>query len=280
MIKINLLTKKENIVLNKKLNNKKLTQVESNYLSRSIRPKLTKLDESRKIDLIALLQKIKYNQKGRAIEFKVKKLITNSIKDVKSIVIYGSAIQTNYYEYNDLDVMVITKNKIWSKEKEKYTLVKEIKEKAKNIGLTLDLQIIEEKTFHREYSSSPDLIYQLQESKVIYGEINIPKNISLSKLDLQMKLDWSDINSSRPRGAEIYKALRNALLVRLLLNKIVDNKKLKETLYQEAGKSIIEKLKNNLASTIQRKIALIYLNDLTIQIRKEIKEGQWERIEL
>ena len=280
MIKINLLTENENKVLNKKLNNKKLTQVESNYLSRAIRPKLIKLEESRQIDIPSLLQKIKYNQKGLSIELKIKKLIEKSINKLDSIILYGSAIQTNYYSYNDIDVLIITKNKIWNKEKEKYALIKTIKEKAKDFGLILDIQIIERKRFYMEYSSNPDLIYQLRDCKIIYGDIQIPKKINLSKLDLQMKLDWSDINEINPKGAEIYKAIRNALLVRLLLNGLIDNQKLKESLYDGAGKSLINKLKNGRASDIERKIALIYLNELSKKVREEIKEASWERIEL
>ncbi len=280
MIKINLLTENENKVLNKKLNNKKLTQVESNYLSRAIRPKLIKLEESRQIDIPSLLQKIKYNQKGLSIELKIKKLIEKSISKLDSIILYGSAIQTNYYSYNDIDVLIITKNKIWNKEKEKYALIKIIKEKAKDFGLILDIQIIEQKRFYMEYSSNPDLIYQLKDCKIIYGDIQIPKKINLSKLDLQMKLDWSDINEINPKGIEIYKAIRNALLVRLLLNGLIDNQKLKESLYDEAGKSLINKLKNSRASDIERKIALIYLNELSKKVREEIKEASWERIEL
>lgn len=280
MIKLNLLTTNENKVLNKKLNNKKLTQVEANYLSRAIRPKLRRLEELEKIDVHSLLQRIQYNQKGRAIELKIKNLIKKSITNLDSLILYGSAIQTNYYSYNDIDVLVITKSKIWNKEKEKYALIKNIKEQAKDLGLILDIQILERKTFYSEYSSSPDLVYQLKDCKIVYGDIQIPKKINFSKLDLQMKLDWSDISEISPNGIEIYKAIRNALLVRLLFNKIIDNQKLKESLYDEAGKNLIDKLKNSKASIIERKIALIYLNELSKNIREEIRKASWEKIEL
>ena len=280
MIKLNLLTTNENQVLNKKLNNQKLTQVEANYLSRAIRPKLRKLEELKQIDAYSLLQKIEYNQKGRAIESKIKKLIKKLIDKLDSIILYGSAIQTNYHSYEDIDVLIITKAKVWDKEKEKYVLIKTIKDQAKDLGLILDIQIIERKAFYSEYSSSPDLIYQLKDCKIIYGSIQVPKKINLSKLDLQMKLDWSDINEINPKGIEIYKAIRNAILVRLLFNKIIDNQKLKEALYNEAGKSLIDKLKNSNASSIERKIALIYLNELSKKIREDIKGAPWERIEL
>ncbi len=280
MIKLSLLTATENKVLNKKLNHQKLNQVEANYLSRAIRPKLRKLEELRKIDVHSLLQKIEYNQKGRAIELKIKKLIKKSIDKLDSIILYGSAVQTNYNSYNDVDALIIIKTKFWNKEKEKYALIKTIKEQAKDLGLILDIQLIERKTFYLKYPSSPDLIYQLKDCKIIYGNIQIPKKIILSKLDLQMKLDWSDIDEINPSGIEIYKAIRNAVLVRLLFNRIIDNQKLKEDLYDEAGKILIDKLKNSSASNIEKKIALIYLNELSKKIREDINGASWERIEL
>jgi hypothetical protein len=88
-IKIDLLTPVENRVLNKKLDNKKLNQVEANYLSRSVRPKLKKLEKLKEIEGHSLLQRIEYNQKGRAIELKIKKLIKASIDNIDSIILYG-----------------------------------------------------------------------------------------------------------------------------------------------------------------------------------------------
>jgi predicted nucleotidyltransferase len=279
-VKIDLLTAIENKVLNKRLNNKKLNQVEANYLSRSVRPKLRKLEKLKEIDEHSLLQRIEYNQKGRAIELKIKKLVKELIQNVSSIIIYGSAIQTNYHSYRDIDVCIITPKKIWSNEKEKYFLIKTIKERAENFGLVLDVQIIEGKRFYLDYPSNPDLVYQLKDSKVIYGSIKIPEKIIFSKLDLQMKLDWSDIGFVNPEGIEIYKAIRNAFLVELLFKKIVDNQKLNESVYNEIGRKLMERLKNNTASRIERKIALNYLNERLNKTRRDIKEAKWEKIEL
>ena len=280
MIKLNLLTPNENKVLNKKLRNQRLTQIEANYLSRAIRPKLRKLEELNQIDISLIMQRIAYNQKGRAIELKIKNIMQKLINNLDSVIIYGSAIQTNYYSYNDIDVLIITKNKNWDKEKEKYALIKIIREKAKNLGLILDIQIIARKTFNLEYSSSLDLVYQLKDCKIIYGNIKIPKKINISKLDLKMKLDWSDIKEVNPSGIEIYKAIRNALLVRLLFNKIIDNQKLRENLYEELGRILIDRLKNDKVSSIERKIALKYLNALSKKIREDIGASTWEKIEL
>lgn len=280
MIELNLLTKTENKVLNKRLNNKKLTQIESNYLSRSIRPKLRKLEKLKEVNIDLILQRIEYNQKGLSIENKIKELIMEIIKEVDSIILYGSAIQTNYHSYNDVDVLILTKKKLWNTLKEKYFLIKIIKKKAKDTNINLDVQIMEKEQLYLEYPSSPSLIYQLKDSRIIYGNIKIPSKTGLHNIDLKMKLDWSDIEDIEPEGVEIYQAIRNVILVRLLLNKIVDNQKLKESLNDEIGKSLIEKLKNNKESKIERKIALNYLKELSEMTRQEIKGDLWEKIEL
>src|SRR3989344_8356195 len=160
MIKLNILTENENKVLNKRLNNKKLTQVESNYLSRSIRPKLRNLEKLKEVNIEYILQKIEYNQKGLSTENKIKKLIKEIIKELDSIIVYGSAIQTNYHSYNDIDVLVLTKKKLWKTLKEKYALIKTIKGKAQKCGINLDIQIMQKQEFYAEYPSSPTLIYQ------------------------------------------------------------------------------------------------------------------------
>ena len=143
------------------------------------------------------------------------------------------------------------------------------------MGLILDIQIIDRKQFYLEYPSSPDLIYQLKDCKVIYGNIKIPNKIKLYNINLQMKLDWSYVDDPR-ESIEIYRAIRNTLLVRLLLNGIVDNQKLKESLNDEIGKNLIERLKNNQASNIEKKIALNYLKELAEETRQELGRVSWE----
>ena len=63
MIKSNIFTKRELEVIDKKMKNKKLTQVDSNYLTRFIRPKLKEMVS---IDPEFLLDKMEYNQKIKA----------------------------------------------------------------------------------------------------------------------------------------------------------------------------------------------------------------------
>ena len=63
------LTDKEIEVINKKLLGEKLSQQDSNYLSRYVRPKLREINL---IDAKTLLSKLKYCQKALAIENKIK----------------------------------------------------------------------------------------------------------------------------------------------------------------------------------------------------------------
>ena len=275
---ISTLTKTENRVLNKRLNYKKLTQVESNYLSRSIRPKLRNLQKIKETDIDLILKKIEYNQKGLSIEKKIVKVILESIADVEAIILYGSAIQTNYYEYNDIDILIVIKENINPLHK-KIKKIIEIKKLMKKQSLDTDIQIYNKKTLESSYSRSPSLIYQLKDSKTIYGSINLPTKIELHNLDLKMKLDWSYLDDS-PQGVDIYNAIRNTLLVRLLLHKIVDNQKLKEVLNEELGKNIIERLKNNKESKEERKLAIKLVKELSEKTRQEIKGELWEKIEL
>lgn len=275
MAESNIFTKKELEVIERKMKNEKLSQVDSNYLTRSIRPKLR---EMASIDAKALLNKIEYNQKIKSIEEKIKKVVLRTIKDVQAIVIYGSAIQTNYKEYSDIDILIVTKNKI-APIKEKYKKIIETKKKLLKHLIKADIELYDKRTIEKSYPHSPSLIYQLKDKKVIYGKLNLKDKIKLYNIDLKMKLDWSNLEKN-PEGIEIYKALRNVILVRLLLNKIVDNGKLKESLNEEIGKNLLERLKKNKETKLDEKIALSYLRNLLEKTEKEIGDKLWEKIEL
>ena len=218
-----------------------------------------------------LLLKIKYNQKAISIERKIENIILKKIKAIKAIILYGSAIQTNYSEYKDIDILIITKNKVWKNQKEKYNLIKSLKDNA----LNLDIQIITEKEFYLQYPHNPSLIYQLKDRKVIYGKINLPKKIELYNIDLKMKLDWSDVQDNSPQG--IYKSLRNAILVELLLKRIVDNKVLQMEMERKIGKKTIDNLKNNKASIEEKKLAKFRLKNLIKKLENDLKGEIWEK---
>ena len=275
MIKSNIFTKKEMEVIGRKMKNMKLSQTDSNYLTRFIRPKLR---EMASINADFLLNKMEYNQKIKSVEERIKKTILRSIEDVQAIVIYGSAIQTNYKEYNDVDILIVTKRKT-GLIKEKYKKITEIKQALNKYQIKADIELYDKKTIEKSYSHSPSLIYQLKDKKVIYGRLDLKNKIALYNIDLKMKLDWSNLEDN-PEGIEIYKALRNIILVRLLLSKIVDNRKLRECLNEEIGKNLLERLKSNKESKLDRKIALSYLNILLEQTEKEIGDKLWEKIEL
>src|SRR3989339_193877 len=113
---VEILTKKERKIIEKKLSNKKLTQVESNRLSKAIRPKLNEISS---IDAKDLLNKLEYNHKAHYIEKKIIEVIKDNVKNLDSIILYGSVIQNNYHDYNDIDIMIVTKKKLYKTEMEK-----------------------------------------------------------------------------------------------------------------------------------------------------------------
>ncbi|MCX6751011.1 MAG: hypothetical protein NTZ83_06120 [Candidatus Pacearchaeota archaeon] len=271
-----ILTDREIEVINKKINNERLTQLDSNILTRAVRPKLKQILD---INANYLLKRLSYNPTYRIIENKIKKILLSSIPNIQAIILVGSAAQTNYTEYNDLEIIVITKTRIWDKKYERENIIVGLEKKAKKIGLNLDIQIISKKAFLASYSNNPSLIYQLKDNKIIYGKIKIPNKIELSKLDLLMKLDWSDPSDIK-NGKEIYECIRNLWLVKLLIKKIIDNNKHSSEIINELGRDLIMRLKNNTASSLERKLALNYLTRLLKDTEKEIKEAKWEKIVL
>jgi len=269
-----ILTKRELNVVDKKLKNKKLTQQDSNYLSRYVRPKLKAMSL---IDSKALLNKLEYNQKTPAIEKYIKNLILKNIKHVSSITIYGSAIYNNYKNYNDIDVLITVKKQSWKKLREKYLKINKLRKEAKRYRL--DLELYTDRSIYLSYPSNPSLIYQLKDRKTIYGTLKIPSKIEIPKLEIRMKMDYSMIDEN-PSGLDIYKAIRNLWLVNLILNKTVDNLKLKNIIEDELGKNLINRLRLNNCSKTDKKIAILYLNQSLKNKLKEINKAKWEKIAL
>lgn len=275
MVKIRILTEKEQEVLEKRLNNEKVTQADSNRLSRQVRPKLKAMLQ---INAQEILNRIEYKPETKKIENIIIKSIRNTTKEIDSIILYGSAIQNNYHEYNDIDILLVIKNKIDQKTKAKKII--ELKNILSEKNIVSDIEIITKENLINSYKNSPTLIYQLKDHKVIYGNIKVPKKIELYNADLQMKLDWSDIEDINPTGKEIYGAIRNVLLVRLLLNRIIDNSQLKQSVYEQLGKSLANKLKTNTQTSLEKKVALNYLKELLNSTRKQIGGNLWEKVTL
>mgnify|MGYP001601456076 FL=1 len=277
MIKNKILTEKAMGIINKRLENKKLTQQDSNYLSRFIRPKLRDIVS---INAEALLRKLEYNPQALSIEKKIKDIILKNVPKVNSIVVCGSAIQTNYKEYNDIDIIVATNNILTRSLKEKNKLIEKIGEIGKKESLNLDVQIYARNSILSQYPHNPSLIYQLKDSKVIYGKLKIPTKVNLSNLDLKMKLDWSEGLHSYSDASEIYYAIRNAMLVLMLINKKIDNYQLRNNLISILGHDLIIRLRKNHASKAEKKLALSYLNLLIKYLETELNNPKWEKIEL
>ena len=277
MVKNKILTEKAIEVINKKLKGRNLTQQDSNYLSRFVRPKLRAMAS---INAEILLKRLEYNPKALSIERKIKEIILKNVQKVDSIIVCGSAVQTNYKEYNDIDVIVSTKNILTKSLNKKNRLIENIEKIGKKEGIDLDVQIYAKKSILSQYPHNPSLIYQLKDSKVIYGKLKIPSKIKLSVLDLKMKLDWSGDLDIRADSNEIYYAIRNTMLVLLLINKKIDNYRLTNNLANLLGNDLIVKLKNNQASNEEKKLALNYLNLLIKHLETQLNNAKWEKIEL
>lgn len=280
MIKLNkshIFTDKEIKVVEKKMLNRKLNQTDSNYLSRFIRPKLREIEET---DAKMLMNRIEYSHKARWIEQKIRKAVLTKFKEVDTIVIFGSAIQMNYKEYKDIDVLVIVKKKSWRKLFEKHEKIRELRQELKNKNINSHLQLIDKKSFYKAYPYNISLVYQLKDRKIIYGKLRLPKKIEIFKKAIEIKLDYSILEDKNSEGIEIYKALRNLFLARLLMNKIIDNNALNKKLIFELGENIIKKLKSNKETRIEKLFALSYLQEMLNLTLKQLKSEKWEKIVL
>jgi len=271
-------TRREQEVIDKKLNKMKLTQQDSNYLSRYVRPKLKEMSL---IDSKSLLRRLEYNQKIKAIETKIKMLILKNLENVSSITLYGSVVYSDYTDFKDIDVLATVKKKFWKKLGEKYIKIAEIKKEAKKYGLNLHIQIYSDEAVYYSYPWNLSLIYQLKDSKTIYGILKHPSKIEIPKLEIRMKLDYSEIfEDEETTGLEIYKAIRNLWLVKLVIKGIIDNLELKEVIKKELGENLINRLKSNRCSETDKKIALLYLDKSLKDTLKEVNESKWEKIVL
>lgn len=272
MVKSLILTERELEVIEKKLMNKRLNQQDSNYLSRYVRPKLKEIKDMNAGEIIS---KLTYNQKTISIENKIRKLVLNNLKNIKAIILYGSAVYNNYEENKDIDILIIVK-KIGNL-REKYVQINKLEELGRKEDYNLDIQILSEETYESEYNKNPNLIYQLKDSKTIYGKISLPKNIEIYKMDLYTKLDYSSLEDIQSDGEELYKSLRNIILVRLLSRGVVNNYLLNEIIKSILGEELTYKLKYNKTNRQEKKEALKILNLLEHSTSKEVKNLKWEK---
>ncbi len=273
-----LLTQREIEVIDKRLQFRKLTQQDSNYLSRFVRPKLREMTQ---LDSGLLLRKLEYNQKIPAMEKKIKAIILHALQGVSSITLYGSAVYNNYHDYHDIDVLVTVKKKFWRALNEKYSTIAKLKRQAMKKGLTLDVRVYEDATVQGAYPSSPSLVYQLKDRKTIYGALRLPSKIEIPMIELRMKVDYSMIfDEEETTGQDVYKAIRNLWLVNLAMEKIVDNARLNRIIEDEMGRNMALRLKSGGCSEADKEIGLLYLRKLLKTTLRKIEAATWEKIAL
>ncbi|MBS3075179.1 nucleotidyltransferase domain-containing protein [Candidatus Pacearchaeota archaeon] len=274
------LTKREIETINKRLLGKPLNQQDSNYLSRFVRPRLRQI---LKINTEHILNQIEYNHKSHAIEKKIKKILMEELKEIKAIILFGSVVQTNYSNYRDIDCITMLEKPFWNKLHEKYKKINSIKKIFEKHEINIDLQIYDKQTFNDSKNSNISLMYQLHDSKIIYGKVEIPKKYEIRKMDLRMKLNYSifeDSEYNHIKGQEIYEDIRGIILIRLLINKIIDNQKLNQETYDEISKNLAVKLRNNEENSVEKRIAILHLKRLIKETYDRLNQIKWEKIEL
>ena len=104
-----ILSKREIEVVLKRLSNEHITQTESNYLSKSIRPKLKSAEFAASNDILSLLdyRRKKYEREDQILRNKIIKGTKDLIDDIKAIILFGSYIRNNHTNYRDIDIMII-----------------------------------------------------------------------------------------------------------------------------------------------------------------------------
>ncbi len=267
-----ILSNKEIEVVLKRLNNKHITQTESNYLSRSIRPKLKSAEFAASTKLLSLLdyRRKKYEREDSLLRKKIISAL-QYINNVKTVIVFGSYVRNNHANYRDIDIMVVVNKKIWKSLIEKNKLEKNIE---KIIDIKTDVNLLIYRELINMFPYSPLLQTELEDHKLIYGDIKLKKKIIVDKPYLYRKLLETEYvielgKKIKPRY--IYNAIRNCLSTELFLKNIVDNKLIIKTIENNIGKLTSENLLSNKTNLVQRDIALRYLKYLYKKLIKELK---------
>ncbi len=268
-----ILSNKEIEVVLKRLNNKHITQTESNYLSRSIRPKLKSAEFAASTHLLSLLnyRRKRYEREDNLLRKKVTNAVQNIIHNVKAIIIFGSYVRNHHTNYRDIDIMMILNKKIWKNSAEKYRLETGI-EKA--IGLKTDINLVVHNELLSLFPYSPLLQSELEDHKVIYGNTRLKKSLIINKTYLYRRLLEAEqiIELGKSiKSKYIYNSIRNCLSIGLFLKKIVDNRLIIKMIENNIGKSTANSLLNNEANSVERDIALRYLKYLYSKLEEVLK---------
>jgi len=268
-----ILSNKEIEVVMKRLNNKHLTQTESNYMSRSIRPKLRAAKFASSLDMLSLLdyRRKKHERERNKLKNAIITSIGNIIHDVKAIILFGSYVRNKHTAYNDIDAMVVLDKKLWKTGMEMNKIKKDIEERCE---LKLDVQLIYVKDLKVLYPYSPLLQTQLEEYDIIYGSIRLPKKMIIDKLYLYKELLEVDIILEMNKSLEpryLYSGMRKVLAIQLFLDKNVDNRLVIKTIENNIGRTTLRCLQQDTANKIQKDMALRYLRHLYTETEKEVK---------
>lgn len=269
-----ILSDREIEVVRKRLQNKHITQTESNYLSRSIRPKLKAAQMATSLRLLSLLdyRRKKYERENKIIKNKILDSSRNlGIRDIRTIILYGSYVQNRHTNYRDIDVLIVLDKKLWKTSAEKYRLEKNME---KNAGLNIDVNLVSYKDLMKTFPHSPLLQTELEDYELIYGDIKLNKKRIINKRYLYVKL--LEIEPILELGKDIesryiYNALRTCLSIELFLKKVVTNRLITDRIIENLGSLTTKCLIENNANSIQKEIALRYLAYLYKNLEKKLK---------
>lgn len=271
-----ILSKRELDVVMARLSNKHLTQTESNYLSRSIRPKLAAAHYASQLNLLSLLnyRRKKYERENKVLKDTLLQALDSIIPNIQAIILFGGYVRNNHAHYGDIDVMVVVKKKIWKTTMDKHNLKKHI-ESA--INAPLDIMLVEYNYLKKNYAYNPLLQHMLEHHQIIYGTIKLKDTLIINKWYLWRELLAVDtileMNSSiEPKY--IYNGLRTCLAIEQFLKKTINHRLLFQTMENNIGSATVLALKNNTATSVQRKIALSYLRYLYSTLEKALKHEQ------
>ena len=274
-----ILSNREIEVVLKRLDNEHITQTESNYLSRSIRPKLKSAEFAVSAELLSLLdyRRKRYEREDSLLKEKIIKAVKKGLADdIKAIILFGSYIRNSHTNYRDIDVMVVLNNKTWKNSAEKHRLEMAI-ESSIDVKTDINLIVYDELISLLPYS--PLLQTELDDYNIVYGDIKLTKKIIIDKEYLYKRLlevEYVLELGKNIKPKYIYNAIRDCLSIELFLKKIINNKLIMQTIKNNIGKSTVESLMDNKADLIQKDIALKYLKYLYTKLEAALKNEQKE----
>ena len=274
-----ILSNREIEVVLKRLDNEHITQTESNYLSRSIRPKLKSAEFAVSAELLSLLdyRRKRYEREDSLLKEKIIKAVKKGLADdIKAIILFGSYIRNSHTNYRDIDVMVVLNNKTWKNSAEKHRLEMAI-ESSIDVKTDINLIVYDELISLLPYS--PLLQTELEDYNIVYGDIKLTKKIIIDKEYLYKRLlevEYVLELGKNIKPKYIYNAIRDCLSIELFLKKIINNKLIMQTIKNNIGKSTVESLMDNKADLIQKDIALKYLKYLYTKLEAALKNEQKE----